>query len=990
MQLNDQRLSLLLPVTNRTNAEAFEQVLTSISKGKSDVEVLIIKLNSSADAIWNKLAQTISGKELIQKDKLKATNSITESLQQATGSFCVYIEQAEIKAVPSIIAVAQQKRKKVDSTTFYTGTFWHKESNNKSGFFGKLGQRIYNSFYRFSTTSNVGDNQSGVWMADTKFAAESFTQSLHQAKTYPVITTHLGAAGILTEDVALNADKFISRGRLFQILFLPFISYLMAFSYYVIGAFYEIKNKSKAHYSSGNGPLFRLLFFVTASLLVVAYPMMSQDFGMTWDEKQHDEYSKVAYNWVTSMGEDTAALAESTGSHDYVRQIFRHYGEHMNLIAALVYNTFDTDPYDTRHFIISLYGLIGLLGVGLTLRALTSWRGGLIAMLFIAFNPSWMGFSMNNPTDIPFAAGFALSAYFMVRVLKRMPNPRKRDITWLGIGIGIGIGSRVGALLIIAYMGLFMGFQWLYICIREKRGIFSKGVAVYFRTFLSIALLGYIFGILLWPYALSNPLKNVIVSFKKSSENAFYANNTELFEGKRIYMLTEAPGYYVVKFLSMGNPLYLLVGVALTILLTFWIRRYINIGYILMFVFMMVFPVAWAEYTDLNYYNGWRHYLFVLPSIVVLSAMSYEYLFFVLPNKVLQYCLLGLLTVGFGKPLLWMVKNYPNLYVYFNETVGGINGAYGVYETDYYSNSCREAAEWLAKELGPNSTAKIAINNEPLTASYYGHRINPKLDFFWVREYEEFKPRWDYMILTTRTYGYNELRNGFPHKGTIYKVMADDIPLCIVIKRENNFMPDGYEALARRSYDTAATMFQQAIAYDPMNEESHRMLATTYLQMKRFNEAKAAALKAVEIFPENYSAYSVLGQIYFNEQRPDSAVHYFDIALHHKRNITEAYYYAGNAMMQMNKYSEAADYFEKGIGHNGQIPEMYYSLGVAYLNLNSLELAEQSLSYALGLNQNYAPAYYSLAQLYQRKNDSARAQEAMRRYQALAQGMPIN
>jgi hypothetical protein len=257
---------------------------------------------------------------------------------------------------------------------------------------------------------------------------------------------------------------------------LPLISLFLSFKFFVLSALYEIKTNAPKPDNKGNAPVFRMIFYVLVFGFCIAYPLLSQQYGMTWDEKQHDEYSKVAYNWVTSFGEDTTALSEPVGSQDYVRQIFRHYGEHINLISAIIYNTFDTDPYDTRHFIISLYGLFGLICIGLTVKALTSWRGAIIALLFVGLNPSWMGFSMNNPTDIPFAVGFAVSGYFMVRVLQNMPNPKRKHISWLGIGVGIGIGSRVGAILIIAYMGLFLGVQWLWYCIKNKKGIFSVGV----------------------------------------------------------------------------------------------------------------------------------------------------------------------------------------------------------------------------------------------------------------------------------------------------------------------------------------------------------------------------------------------------------------------------------------------------------------------------------------------------------------------------------
>lgn len=976
----ENRISLI--VKSSSDEHTYEQLLNIIAKSKADVECILI--DPSKGGLSSKLQNSSAYKELIEKGRLHIADGYASSLHTASGAISVIIDDITHVNINTLIANINTRKKKLNPTSFYFGSYRNKESNDKRGNFSKLSNSLYNSFARFWITGNLEDHKSGVVVVYTSVAEDIFKNKLSTANSYLQIAHQAAGHEIPCETLALTQDANSPSGGLIDLLSIPFKALILAFNFFVIGAIKELNLPSEQKpQNKGNLAIYRLLFFVLTALLFIGYPILSQDYGMTWDEKQHNDYSQLSYQWFTSFGADSAALADSKSSADYIRQAYRFYGEQMNLVASFVYNTLGTDPFDTRHAINSIYGLLGVLFCGLTVRALTSWRGGVIGLLFLGLNPGWLGFSMNNPTDIPFAAGFAISSYFMVKVLKGMPNPKRKFITGLGIGIGIGIGSRIGAILLIAYMGMFLGIQWLAYCFKHKKGLFSKGVGSYIKTFFSIATLGYLFGIMLWPYALNGPVKNVIAAYKKSSENAFYTNNTELFEGVRMYMLTEAPWYYVIKFLGIGNPLYLLGGIGLSFILLNWIRKYVNIGYILMFIFMMAFPIAWAEYTNLNYYNGWRHYLFVLPAMVVLAAIAYEFLLYAIKNKVIQIGVAIALTIGFGKPLLWIIKNHPNQYVYFNETVGGINGAYGYYETEYYSNSCRAAAEWIAQQE-PNKTLTIGINNEPLTASYYAHRINPNLNFVWVREYEEFKHNWDYLILTSRTYGSNELRNGgFPHKGTVHVIEADDIPLCIVVKRENNYMPQGYEQLARQSFDSAITNFQLACEYDPMNEEHFRMLGTAYLMSTKYDSAKVALKKSIEIFPQNYSAYSVLGQVYYSTKQPDSAIFYFDSALHYKRNVTEAYFYAGQCMIQKNDFMGAIKYFEKGIQYAPDLPDLYYYLGMSYANINNFVSAENALLNSLRVNPNFAHSHYLLAQIFEKNNQPQKAQEHMRLYTQL-------
>jgi tetratricopeptide (TPR) repeat protein len=447
-------------------------------------------------------------------------------------------------------------------------------------------------------------------------------------------------------------------------------------------------------------------------------------------------------------------------------------------------------------------------------------------------------------------------------------------------------------------------------------------------------------------------------------------------------MLTQAPWYYVVKFLSIGNPIYLLLGFVLPVVLLRWLKEKINVGFILMLLFMVVFPIAYAEYSNLNYYNGWRHYLFILPPWIVLAAITFDFLIGA-KNKMIQYISIGLLLILFIKPTYWIIKNHPNEYVYFNELVGGIDGAYGNYETDYYSNSCRAAGEWIAKQE-PNKKLVIGINNEQLTASYYANKINPNLEFVWLREYEEQKTNWDYMILTSRTFSQHELLNGsFPPKGTVFIVKADDVPLAAVVKRENNFMPMGYKNVSAHQYDSAIYYFSKAVNYSPKDEEAVRMLGQAYLDKESFDTAEIYFDKAIEIFPENYTAWSNKGMVYFYRKEYDKALTYFDKALAFKRNLTESYYYAASCMFVKNNYEAAIKYLENAIANNGQLPEIYYNLGIAYLNTGKYNKAEEALSGALTLNPKMGSAYRALAETYTKMGKQAEANYCMQKFQEL-------
>ncbi len=956
--LIESKISLLLKIDSINGTDkSIESICQYLLKAKADIECFFITLNTEVSLLVKNNKSFIElnakGKATLLNSNGPISNCYKEALLLATGVNSICIDTFNDLNLNNIINWVNANKRNIKANSIgYTSQV------SKSSF----GNKIYNASLHFFLPLQLSQTSVPVLIGKTEDLLNIFSTKVIVAKSHLSILYTANCNAVDIKDYSVSAfNKMHEKGILDAVFFL-FKAIDIRFNYFVTASITELKTPNIKSLKNGNHPLYRLLFFLFVILATFVMPFFSADFGMTWDERQHNDYSQLSYKWFATMGEDSSAVAEPKGSSDFIRQAYRFYGEQINTVSSIVYNTFDLPQFETRHFINALYGLIGIIFCGLAVKQLVGWRGGILAIIFMVFNPGWFGNSMNNPTDIPFASSFAMSLYFFIKILKSMPKPSTSNLVWLGMAIGLGIASRVGAFLIVAYFGLFLGIQFLWL-FKNKNNQPFKLIGKYFKVFIIVAILGYFLGILLWPYGLLSPFKNPFIAFAKASDNSFYTNNVEIFEGKRMYMLLQAPWYYVIKFLSIGNPIYLLLGSGLFIVLIKWIKDSIGIDMVLMLLFMVLFPIVYVEYSNINYYNGWRHYLFIVPSIVVLAAVAYDYL---IGNKniIIQYVSIFVLIGLFVKPTYWFIKNHPNQYVYFNEFVGGINGAYGNYETDYYSNSCREAGEWIAKQE-PNKNLLVCINNEPLTASYYANKINPKIQFQWVREYEEQKPEWDYLILTTRTYSKNELLNGsFPPKGTVYTVMADDIPLAAVVKRQVNYMPAGYKAIDNKQFDSAVALFNQAVLWEPKSEEATRMYGFALMLNNKFDLAEKAFDKSIEIFPENYSAYANKGLLYFNLKEYQKCIDACFKATTYKNNITEAYYYAAMAYLNMNNYNGAIERLETALKFNGQSPEVFYYLGKSYEAVKNTTKAISNFEYCLGMNPKFKQAWGDLANQY--------------------------
>jgi hypothetical protein len=96
-----------------------------------------------------------------------------------------------------------------------------------------------------------------------------------------------------------------------------------------------------------------------------------------------------------------------------------------------------------------------------------------------------------------------------------------------------------------------------------------------------------------------------------------------------------------------------------------------------------------------------RHVLFVVPLFACLAARGLELTYDAVSRRQrwAAFACLGLLGVYLVYHGSLLVRLHPNQYVYFNRFVGGLPGAYGRYETDYWGNSYREAVGLLVDHI---------------------------------------------------------------------------------------------------------------------------------------------------------------------------------------------------------------------------------------------------------------------------------------------------
>jgi len=308
----------------------------------------------------------------------------------------------------------------------------------------------------------------------------------------------------------------------------------------------------------------------------------------------------------------------------------------------------------------------------------------------------------------------------------------------------------------------------------------------------------------------------------------------QLYEGAKVPS-DELPSDYLIKSFIITNSYVLLIGLVLIALFILGLRKNKNAAAIYFVLFTGLFPLFYIIYQKANVYHAWRHVLFIFPSLAIMSAGGWYMLSEYLAKRKMKYgmAIAGLLLL---EPAYFIANTYPNTITYFNAFAGGVEGAYGNYEMDYYYNSIKQCTDWFRKNELPKykstDTIVIVSNAFHIMKQYLGDIKNVKLDY--VRYPQRNQKQWDYAIFHIALIPEEEIRAGTWLPGsTVYKATSKGQVLSAVIKRPSYDDLKGFDALQKNQADSALNYFNVYMKADPNNVEMLQMLSNIYHQLHR-------------------------------------------------------------------------------------------------------------------------------------------------------------
>ena len=457
-----------------------------------------------------------------------------------------------------------------------------------------------------------------------------------------------------------------------------------------------------------------------ALLLVGLAVIMStySGYGIPWDDHIHAVHGKLVAKYFSSGFQDKSCNDLSN---------MRYYGPLFELLSSVAFPAGGGYPnFALRRFFIALTGLGAVLGVIQLARKLNIKLVPTFAALSLVFIPRFYGHSFINSKDIPFACAFTWFQVILCCVLLSPQIPWRKVILG-GIGYGLVMAIRPGGLpLMVVLTVLVIGYSWLTGNSPFLRWRKENSIRLLMFKGLILAATAWGLMIVFWPWAHENPLVNPIVAMREALR--FHYVYPVLFEGLT-YNSNSLPWYYLAKTLVITTPIPILclavVGLFFAVKLQMQQTHPSSSVVLFLIESWVIVPIALTIVMRPNIYDGLRHFLFLLPGIALLAGYGAACLIGLVQRTTIRFILTFGLLIVLSQSLVPITRLHPYQYCYFNALTGGLLGAEGRYETDYWVTSYKEAAEWVnaqARNQLPNDQQTfvlVAANSLSIACAHY-------------------------------------------------------------------------------------------------------------------------------------------------------------------------------------------------------------------------------------------------------------------------------
>jgi len=439
--------------------------------------------------------------------------------------------------------------------------------------------------------------------------------------------------------------------------------------------------------------------------------------------------------------------------------------------------------YLMRHWVNFIFFFIGVWYFYLVIKLrFNSKYFALLGALFLIMTPRIFADSFYNNKDIIFLSLIIITTYYAIKLIE------KNNLLYsflFSFTAALSIGIRV----IGVVLPLILIFVFIINILRNEKSRYKI-----IKVFLSFLIFLPFLIIMFYPFLWENPIQNFFLIFNKLKN--FDINIYNFFLGKYI-SAENIPWYYSIVWIFISTPIFYTIFFlfGFYMILKRLIKRLFKIEknnsyndlwrgpkelqdiIHLLIIFIPIFAII---IFDSTLYNGWRHLYFIYPSLIFISLFGLNIIRIKYFKKV-KILFLALVLLIMSPTMMWMIKNHPHQYVYFNTF---LNGKYDKYfEMDYWGVSNYNSLIYISS----NTKKKITVSNFGnsdlnLSKSLLPKNLRKKIIISGTFDNSDF-------IINNFTFwkGRNLKKEKLLNKNfeKYYEIKVDDVSINVIYKKRN-------------------------------------------------------------------------------------------------------------------------------------------------------------------------------------------------------------
>lgn len=313
--------------------------------------------------------------------------------------------------------------------------------------------------------------------------------------------------------------------------------------------------------------------------------------------------------------------------------------------------------------------------------------------------------------------------------------------------LGLATSTRI--------LGPFAGVIIAYYALRTKGKQAIPAITMY-------AVVALIATYLSWPYLWTNPIPRFFQSLQEMSLYPWLGG--VIFNGE-LYQSTNLPISYLPTLLTiqLTEPVWLLslAGWVVAVQNKEKKRTLVEVA-----LLWFVIPLLAFIFMRVALYDNFRQILFILPPIFLMAGVAFE----AIKNVKWQ---VALIVLSLLPGMIGILTLHPYEYIYYNQFVGGVDGARDRFEMDYWAISYREAADYVNSVASPN--ANIWVEGPAQLFSLFARE---DLKVYSTGEAERAES-YEYVVTIAR-YGFED--SIYPDAEIVHTIERDGTVLTVIKK----------------------------------------------------------------------------------------------------------------------------------------------------------------------------------------------------------------